>query len=75
MAQADPTAVSPSAPYVVSAEISSAERRRLPSLHYAYVIRLGWSNGNNYPVLRSHLELFNFHVRFSQEQGGSNLVK
>lgn len=49
--------------YVTAAYLSGVERRRVPSLHYAYVIRLTFSNGNSYAVLRSHLELFNFQVK------------
>ncbi|EGD81360.1 hypothetical protein PTSG_02079 [Salpingoeca rosetta] len=69
-----PTRPPPVAPsYVRQVEITGVERRSKPTKHYAYVIRLHWSNGKHTTAVRSHNEFFDFHcgllTKFPLEAG------
>lgn len=72
-AASPPAQGSHAAPYVTAAYISGVEKRRLPSPHYAYVMRFTWSSGKKTLALRSHLELFRFQCAlldmFPEESG------
>lgn len=59
--------------HVTAAYVSGVEKRRLPSMHFAYVFRFTWSSGKKTVALRSHLELYRFQCSildmFPEEAG------
>ena len=47
---------------VASVVVSGVEKRNSPRKHYAYVIRLVWSDDSETTAVRSHKEVFHFQV-------------
>eukprot|EP00039_Didymoeca_costata_P028237 m.20433 g.20433 ORF g.20433 m.20433 type:complete len:719 (+) comp6846_c0_seq1:259-2415(+) len=49
--------------FVTSAKLLNAEKRRIPSKHYVYVIEVTWSDGSTLKIFRRYSVFFALHTK------------